>query len=81
MHGGPFLESVPKPLRGGRFGQLVVPQGFLLLVMPAYQKLAAVFGDEIHLGFEEMCRINIEKNRLVLNPREPSSGATGVQTF
>lgn len=81
MHGGPFHESVPKPLRGGRFGQLVVPQGFLLLVMPAYQKLAAVFRDEIHLGFEEMSRINIGKNRLVLNPREPSGDASAVQTF
>ncbi len=81
MHGGPFHASVPKPLRGGRFGKLVVPQGFLLLVMPAYQKLAAVFGDEIHLGFEEMARINIEKSRLVLNPRSPSGGAAGVRTF
>lgn len=82
MHGGPYLESLPRPPKGGRFGRLVVPQGFLLLVMPAYQKLAAVFPEEIHLGFEEMARIKIEKNRLVLNPREPSGGSTGMpQTF
>lgn len=73
MHGGPYHESVPVPPRGGRFGKLVVPQGFLVLVLPAYQKLAAVFREEIHLGFEEMMRIKIEKNRLVLNPLEASN--------
>ena len=68
--------------RGGRFGRVVVPQGFLLLVMPAYQKLAAVFKEEIHLGFEEMARIKIEKNRLVLDPREPVGEMPGLpQTF
>ena len=40
LHGGAYHESLPKPPRGGRFGKLVVPQGFLLLVMPAYEKLA-----------------------------------------
>jgi len=72
LHGGPFHPDVPKPPRGGRFGQLVVPQGFLLLVMPAYQKLTTLFPDEINLGFEEMSRIKIEKGRLVLDPRAPS---------
>jgi hypothetical protein len=78
LHGGPYHESLPRPPRGGRFGKLVVPQGFLLLVMPAYEKLAAVFTEEIHLGFEEMARIKIEKNRLVLDPREPSDGPAGM---
>jgi len=82
MHGGPYLDNLPRPPRGGRFGQLVVPQGFLLLVMPSYQKLAELFSSEIHLGFEEMARIRIEKNRLVLDPREPSDDAAGLpQTF
>lgn len=80
LHGGPYHESLPNPPRGGRFGRLVVPQGFLILVLPAYQKLAAVFSEEIHL-VEEMLRINIEKNRLVLNPREPSGAQGGDQTF
>jgi hypothetical protein len=73
LHGGPFHPDVPNPPRGGRFGQLVVPQGFLLLVMPAYQKLTALFPEEINLGFEEMSRIKIEKGRLVLDPRAASS--------
>ncbi len=72
LHGGPYHEYLPHPKRGGRFGKLVVPQGYLRLGMPAYQKLAAVFTNEIHLGFEEMTRITIEKKRLVLNPHAPS---------
>lgn len=78
MHGGPYHESLPKPSRGGRFGKLIVPQGFLVLVLPSYQKLANAFREEIHLGFEEMVHIKIEENRLVLNPRESSSE---VQNF
>jgi hypothetical protein len=71
MHGGPYHEDFPNPPRGGRFGKLVVPQGFLLLVMPAYEKLAAAFPEEIGLAFREMARITIENDRLVLDPREP----------
>lgn len=81
-HGGPYHKNLPHPPRGGRFGKLVIPQGFLLLVLPAYQKLAAVFTDEIHLGFEEMARIKIEKKRLVLNPHAPFSDSEGLpQSF
>jgi len=72
LHGGPFHENLPQPTRGGRFGQLVVPQGFLVLVMPSYRELAALFPEEIKLGFEEMARIRIEKDRLVLDPRAPT---------
>lgn len=82
MHGGPYHTSLPHPMRGGRFGKLVVPQGFLLLVMPSYRKLAAAFPQEIHLAFEEMARIKIGDNRLELNPREPSGGAGAMpRTF
>lgn len=70
-HGGPYHSDYPNIQQGGRFGSLVVPQGFLLLVMPAYEKLAAIFPEEIDLGFREMARIRIEKNQLVLDPREP----------
>ncbi len=82
-HGGQYHEAVTKPLRGGRFGKLVVPQGFLLLVLPAYEKLAEVYRKEIHLAFEEMVRIRIEPKRLVLESREPAAGgSTGrAQTF
>ena len=73
LHGGPYCATIPQPPRGGRFGKLVVPQGFLLLVMPAYQRLATLFHDEIHLAFEEMVSIKIEKGRLVLSPLELSA--------
>jgi hypothetical protein len=69
LDGGPFHPSFPKPPRGGRLGQLVVPQGFLLLLMPAYEKLAVLFKEEIDLGFREMSSIKIEKGKLVLDPR------------
>jgi hypothetical protein len=82
LDGGPFHANLPKPPRGGRFGSLVVPQGFLILVMPAYEKLAALFQEEKRLGFEEMARIHIEKGKLVLNPREPDNLVPGnLQNF
>lgn len=71
LDGGPYHPDVPYPPRGGRFGKVVVPQGFLILVKPAYEKLAALFNDEIHLAFERMARVKIEKNGLVLDPRDP----------
>jgi hypothetical protein len=73
LHGGPYHPDFPNPPRGGRFGQLVVPQGFLLLVVPAYRNLTSLFPEEINLGFEEMSRIKIEDGRLVLDPRAGSS--------
>jgi hypothetical protein len=68
------LDGGPMPLfsfvdRGGRFGKLVVPQGFLLLVRPAFTALAEQYPEEIRLGFEEMSRIRIEDGVLVLDPR------------
>jgi hypothetical protein len=81
LHGGPYHPDVPNPPRGGRFGKLVVPQGFLLLVMPAYEKLVAAFPDELKLGFSEMARIRIEKGKLILDPREPLGVEGMPQTF
>jgi len=84
--GGPFfpqLERTEKFAKGGRFGQLVVPQGFLLLVMPQFEKLAALYEKELHLGFEEMSRIRIEKGKLMLDPRADggSSMLDGGESF
>lgn len=79
LHGGPYADNgLPLPPRGGRFGRLVVPQGFLVLVMPSYRRLAKLFADEIHLGFEEMSRTKIEKGRLILNPRPPADDDPGL---
>jgi hypothetical protein len=70
LQGGPYHSDFPKPPRGGRFGKLVVPQGFLLLVMPAYEKLASQFSSEIDLGLREMSKIQIKKGYITLDPRE-----------
>lgn len=66
--GGP-LALAPGINRGGRFGKLVVPQGFVLMIRPGYEALAAQYTEEIRLGFEEMSRIRIEENALILDPR------------
>lgn len=78
LHGGPYADAVRRPPRGGRFGRLVVPQGFLLLVRPAFAKLVPLFAEETRLAFQEMARIRIEENRLVLDPREPDSLTPGL---
>lgn len=73
---GPYHESIKRPNVGGRFGKLPMPEGFLLLVMPSFEKLAAVFRDEDagrpnkELDFvEEMARFSIVDGKLVLDPR------------
>ena len=70
--GGPFVPDLPRLerlVKGGRFGSLVVPQGFLLLVLPGFEKLADAYKNELHLGFEEMSRITIADGKLILDPR------------
>jgi hypothetical protein len=81
LHGGPYHPDFPNPPRGGRFGKLVIPQGFLILVMPAYQKLAGLFSDEVRLSFQEMSRIHLEKGEIVLDPREPLGDQGMPQSF
>lgn len=78
-HGGPYHKFLPFPKCGGRFGQLPVPQGFLLLVMPSFDNLAKAFPDEIRLGFAEMTRIKIEDERLILDPRVPTRSVTNTR--
>jgi hypothetical protein len=80
-HGGPYHPDFPHPPKGGRFGKLVVPQGFIHLVLPAFQKLAEQFPDEIELGLREMSRITLEDGRIVLDPREPLGQQGMPQTF
>jgi hypothetical protein len=82
LHGGGFHEMVPIPTRGGRFGQLTVPQGFLIMVMPDFRKIADLFETELDLGFQRMARIKIEDKRLVLDPKEPTrTESAGEQVF
>lgn len=69
QEGGPYHPDFPRPARGGRFGQLVVPQGFLLLIKPAYEELAKLFPEESEL-FAKMTKVKIEKGSLTVDPRE-----------
>ncbi|MES2996035.1 MAG: hypothetical protein V4733_04410 [Verrucomicrobiota bacterium] len=71
LHGGPYHPEMNRPDRGGRFGRLVVPQGFLLLVLPSYKNLAVALAPEIEIAFHEMERIAIKDGRLELNPARP----------
>jgi hypothetical protein len=78
--GGTYFPQMPdspiaqRLLKGGRFGQLVVPQGFSHLVLPSFAKLADVYKTELSSAFEEMARITIEDGTLVLDPR-PDGGS------
>ena len=71
--GGEYWDAFPKPLRGGRFGKLVVPQGFLLMVLPAYKNLAKALESEIKIA-REMPVIKIDGDRLMLQPRAADDG-------
>jgi hypothetical protein len=76
LQGGQYHPDLPIPLIGGRFGQLLVPQGFLLAVLPQFQEAARCFQDEIHHGFDEMNHIRIQPGKLVLDPRVELSNET-----
>jgi hypothetical protein len=68
--GGAYVPDLPRLKKGGRFGRLVVPQGFTrLLTLPAFETLAKAMEPEIHDGIEEMSRITIQDGRLSLDPR------------
>lgn len=72
-NGGPYFEGA-KLNRGGRFGRLIVPEGFMHLTKPAYKALAEVYGHETADGWESdfqfgaMSRVRIEDGRLTLEP-------------
>ncbi len=72
-HGGPMIGRLPHPMAGGRFGRVVVPQGFLLLVLPSFERIADLYQDELALVLEEMARIRIGSQGVVLDPR-PAGG-------
>ena len=75
FHGGEFHPYLPYPKCGGRFGRLAVPQGFLHLVLPAFKSLAAVFPEELRLGFSEIPRVKFADDTLTFDPRGPQPPA------
>lgn len=78
LHGGRFASWLPAPPKGGRFGKLVVPQGFLQMVMPSYEALAGVLAEELNLGFKQMVRITLQDGSIHLDPRVPRRNADEI---
>lgn len=70
LHGGPIAEFFPALKRGGRFGRLTVPQGYLYLVKPAFFQLGEIYQEELELAFRKMHGIRLEDGRVVLTPRQ-----------
>lgn len=68
IDGGAF-PGLPFLRQGGRFGRLLLPQGFLLLVRSSYVSYAQQFPEEIRLGFEEMARVRLEEGIIEFDPR------------
>ncbi len=71
LHGGRYASWLPGPPRGGRFGKLVVPQGFLRLIMPSYEALTDALVEEMNMGFQRMVHIRLEDKKIHLDPRVP----------
>jgi len=72
LHGADLQSTSRVPKKGGRFGQLTVPQGFLVVVMPDFIKIADALSTEIELGFEKMTRFKIDDKRITLDPNRPT---------
>ena len=69
--------------RGGRLGQMPVPQGYLLLVMSSYESLAEVFVQEMQ-SLKEMLKgkatIKFSEGQVTFSPRS-IGGNSGLQGF
>lgn len=70
LDGGPYSDSFPKLKKGGRIGKLVVPQGFLILLRPSFEKIGGLLAKEAENGIQDMNRVVIEKGVLLLDPRD-----------
>jgi hypothetical protein len=68
--GGDYFKDLPRLKRGGRFGKLEVPQGFLILVLPSFEKLATALNQEIAASVGDMPRVTLSKGKVLFDPRE-----------
>ena len=68
LHGGPLVEFFPLLKRGGRFGRLTVPQGYIHLVKPAFFQLGEVCDEELGIAFRKMHDISVEEGQVVFTP-------------
>ena len=72
LHGGPIVKFFPALKRGGRFGMLTVPQGYLYLVKPAFFQLGEVYEEELEMAFRRMHDIRVEDGQVVFIPKPPT---------
>lgn len=73
-HGGPMFKSfAPRPSVGGRIGRLPIPEGYLPVLLPAFNKVAAALSEESEMALQRMSRIRIEDNQLILRPSPEQS--------
>lgn len=77
MHRADLSKTSSLPKIGGRMGELGVPQGFLLAVLPDLEKVAEVLAPELEWGYSKMVRFKIEDKRLILDPRRPTKHVGG----
>ena len=70
LHGGPMTRFFPPLKRGGRFGRLSVPQGYLYLVKPTFFQLGDLYQEELEMAFRKMHDIRLEEGKIVLTPRQ-----------
>lgn len=75
LHAG-SSRKLPPVLNGGRFGRLIVPQGFLRMIRPSYITLAEALREELDNGFTDMTVIKIEDKKITLDPRKPRRAST-----
>lgn len=70
LDGGAYSDDFPKLKKGGRIGKLVVPQGFLILMRPGFEKIGAQLSTEIDDGIKRMNRVVMTEGFLELDPRD-----------
>ncbi|MDX1681140.1 MAG: hypothetical protein R3242_10460 [Akkermansiaceae bacterium] len=69
LHAGPLVKFVPLLKKGGRFGKLSVPQGYIHLVKPAFFQLGEVYEKELNLIFRRMHDIQVKEGAIILKPK------------
>lgn len=77
LHGGKYSRLIPGLTRGGRFGRMVMPQGFLNMVFPSFEALGEALSEELTNGFQDMVFIRLGDQRIELDPRAPRRDAEG----
>lgn len=73
LHGGPIANFFPLLKRGGRFGNLTVPQGYLYLVKPCFFQLGESCKEELDMAFRKMHSIRLKEGKVVLTPRQAAT--------